>query len=359
MSAHNITYWGYKVKLLDSDKCRGRIIFSGFMRVLVVPCQVLFLLCNVFGAPIAVAGEFVFGIGTHLSGGNRPIEKSLDKLAAVGATSLRDDIPWAAVEQWKGELHIPTRWDILVSEARKRNIAPLLVLDYGNKFYDGGGKPHSDEGIAAFTRYAEFVVSHFKGRVLRYEIWNEWEQNVGLTRAGSAEDYVRLVRSVYPAIKKVDPQAEVLVGAVSADGVRSGYLNQIVKRGVLDYADSLSLHAYVYRVPGFSGPGAWVRWIESIEGELAALQGKPISFYITEMGWPTNSGKNGVSEEKQAEYLGQVFVHAREMPFIKGIWWYDFQDDGSDSANPEHNFGIVREDFTEKPAYAEFRRVSK
>lgn len=320
------------------------------------------LLCTsvvLSGSMNVYADEFVVGIGTHLSGGKRPVEKTLDMLAAAGATSLRDDATWAAVEQKKGELHIPPNWDTLVNEARKRNIAPLLILDYGNRFYDDGGKPHSPEGIAAFTRYAEFVVSHFKGRVSRYEIWNEWELTTGNTAAGSAEDYVRLVRNVYPALKKADPQAEVLAGAVGAGGIRRGYLDRIIKLGVLDYADSLSLHTYLHCQGRFSGPDSWASWMRSIDSKLAGQQGKPTSFYVTEMGWPSNKGKCGISEEKQAEYLSQMFVQAREMPFIKGVWWYDFQNDGANSANMEHNFGLVREDFTEKPAYVAFRRVSK
>jgi polysaccharide biosynthesis protein PslG len=347
------------VGLLRSWKYVLYIALQSHTRLTVVFFLFFLSVVDAIGAPDAVAGEFIIGVGTHLTGGNRPIEIALDMMAAAGIVNVRDDVPWAAVEQRKGELHIPPHWDILVNEARKRHISPLLILDYGNKFYDSGGKPHSIEGIAAFTRYAKFVVRHFKGRVFRYEIWNEWEQYVGHTRPGSAEDYVRLIRNVYPAVKKVDPQVEVLVGAVAADGVRSGYLQQIVKLGVLNYADSLSLHAYVYREPGASDPDFWAGWIRSVESSLADIQGKQVPFYITEIGWPTNVGKYGVSEETEADYLRRTFTLARQLPFIKGIWWYDFQDDGSDSANPEYNFGLVRQDFSEKPAYDALRDLNR
>lgn len=328
-------------------------IYRPWMPVLLVPMYGVLV-----GVPAAAADDLIVGVGTHLSGGKRPIEKTLDLLSAAGAESLRDDATWAAVEPKKGELRIPPHWDVLVNEARKRNIEPLWILAYGNKFYDGGAKPHSPEGIAAFTRYAEFVVRHFKGRVSRYEIWNEWEHWTGNTTPGSAEGYVRLVRSVYPAIKKVDPQAEVLVGAVGAEGMRKGYLRRLIELGVLDNADGLSLHTYLHCRRWGSGPADWAHWMRDLDRELADLTGIRQTFYVTEMGWPAHEGKCGVSEEEQAEYLTQMFVLARDLSFIKGIWWYDFQNDGPDSTNQEHNFGLVRQDFSKKPAYEALQAIS-
>lgn len=293
---------------------------------------------------------FIVGVGTHLSGGSRDIIRTLDMLQEVGVMSIRDDATWRKVEQKPGELKIPAHWDMLVDEALKRGIKVLWILDYGNPFYDGGQKPKTDEGRAAFARYAEFVASHFKGRVLGYEIWNEWELMAGNTRPGSPEDYVALVRAVVPAIRRADPNAKIFVGAVGSLGIRVGYLQRIIELGVLEEADFLSLHTYIHcsRDPT---PKAWADWMWSLYEKLALWAGKPIDFYITEMGWPSSIGNCGVSEEKQAEFLIDIFTLAKQMPFIRGIWWYDFQNDGPDRKNQEHNFGLVDEKFYPKPAY--------
>jgi hypothetical protein len=307
--------------------------------------------------PNVVASEFVVGVCTHLTAEKKPIIETLDMVASMGATSFRDDAKWKFVEEKKGVLHIPPHWDVLVDEARKRGIQPLLILDYGNKNYDDGGKPRSSGGIEAFTRYAIFVANHFKGRVYHYEIWNEWSQGVGHTNPGTAEEYVRLVRNVYPAIKRVDHEIEVTVGAVSANGINEGFLDQIVDLGVLKSADSLSLHTYVFKRNG--NPDDWVKWMQEIEAKLVTQLGKPQPFYITEMGWPTNTGSFGVSTKKQAEYLELLFKRARALPFIRGIWWYDFQNDGNDPYNRQHNFGLVRKDFSPKPSYRAFQEVAR
>jgi hypothetical protein len=43
---------------------------------------------------------------------------------------------------------------------------------------------------------------------------------------------------------------------------------------------------------------------------------------------------------------------------LKGIWWYDFQDDGWRAQYNEHNFGMVRPDLTPKPSFHAFRAVA-
>jgi polysaccharide biosynthesis protein PslG len=87
-------------------------------------------------------------------------------------------------------------------------------------------------------------------------------------------------------------------------------------------------------------------------------EGRDISLYITEMGWPTYSGANGISPEGAAAYLGQMFLLSRTMNFIKGIWWYDFRDDGWDKTNKENDFGLVGPDLKPKPAFAALKAVS-
>jgi len=302
---------------------------------------------------------FIIGIGTHFAGGKRLIDASLDLIAHAAINAIRDDVTWARVEQKKGVLEVPEWWDHYVDKALQLNIQPLLVLCYGNRFYGDGGKLTNEDEIEAFTQYAHFIVAHFKDRVFRYEIWNEWDGRCGHTRPGKPEEYVQLVRMVYPAIKSIDPEVEVIVGAATTRGIRNGFIKRILELGVMKYADALSLHTYNHSSSD-STPEAWAAWMRKVEQELMdANSGKPLPFYITEMGWPTHTGSNGVIREVQAEYLARLFLLARTLPFIKGIWWYDLQNDGEDPHNQEHNFGIVRHDLTPKPAYYALSTIAR
>src|SRR5207248_11095669 len=80
-------------------------------------------------------------------------------------------------------------------------------------------------------------------------------------------------------------------------------------------------------------------------------QGKPAPLYVTEMGWPTQIDKRGMPPRASADFLARMYLLSRTLPFMKGIWWYDFQDDGWNATYNEANFGIVRPDLTPKPAY--------
>jgi len=47
------------------------------------------------------------------------------------------------------------------------------------------------------------------------------------------------------------------------------------------------------------------------------------------------------------------------MPYIKGLYWYDFQDDGWNSEYNEDNFGMVRADLTPKKQFFALKDISR
>ena len=303
--------------------------------------------------PAPARADFVLGVATHLTRAPRPIDQSLDAIAQAGVLSLRDDAGWGRVERERGVLKIPAQWDEVIDGAVARGIEPLLILDYGNKFYDGGGKPMSAEGIAAFVRYAQFLAQHYKGRVKRYEVWNEWNHGPGNVSPASADAYLRLVKAVHAAIKQIDPEAEIIAGAITPVGIREGFLTRLVEQGVLDHSDAISLHPYNTR-----NAEDWARWMKQVGDDLERLAGRPVCVYLTELAWPAHQGKGGVSEQAQAENLVRMFLLAKTLPFIKGIWWYDLQNDGPDPKNREHNFGLLDYELRPKPAYLALQQFS-
>lgn len=276
----------------------------------------------------------------------------------AGIRSIRDDVNWSAVERIKGHYQIPTQVDELVNEANVRGIDPLLVLGYGNSNYANGSKPHNQQTLAAYTDYASYVVNHFKGRVRHYEIWNEWDSEKLNPPAGDADSYFALIRHVYPVLKALDPDATFLVGSVTTKGIRTGYLKRVIELGLLTYSDGLSLHTYLQCRSGKSDAVHWKEWMEEIQQQLSNIIGTPQPFYITEIGWPTYIGKCGVSADEQASNLKNVYLMAKSLPYIRGIWWYDFQNDGNDQFNPKFNFGLINSDFSLKPSFDAMRSIA-
>lgn len=300
--------------------------------------------------------SFVVGACTHFSQGKGILDLNLDKIRRAGIASIRDEVGWGAVEREKGRLVMPEPFDTYVRGAAARGMSVLLILDYGNRLYDDGDRPRSPEAIEGFCRYAEFVVRHFGRQVRLYEIWNEWDISIGMPpqhrTGGSAEDYVKLLKAVYPRIRAADPGVTVMAGACTSGGVKKGWLEGIVKLGALDSCDAISIHSYNYsdRFPQ-RGPEACSAWMTGVQEMLRKYKGSDVPFYVTEMGWPTHVGKNGTDPELAGSYLARLYLLARTSPSFQGLWWYDFQDDGWKAEDNENNFGLVRPDLTPKPAY--------
>ncbi|HHQ4314589.1 TPA: cellulase family glycosylhydrolase, partial [Serratia fonticola] len=134
----------------------------------------------------------------------------------------RDDYAWSKVERDKKEYSVYgnlTKTDHAFYNAHKYGLDGVLILDYGNKLYDGGGYPISEEGIAAFANYAAWTAARFKGKVKYFEVWNEWTNATSMGKFKKsippAEAYFNLVKATSQAIKKVNPSAIILAGSLN------------------------------------------------------------------------------------------------------------------------------------------------
>jgi hypothetical protein len=307
--------------------------------------------------PVPEPSRFVVGACTHFSQGKGIIEMNLDSLRQVGIDSIRDEVSWSAIEREKGKLVMPERFDAYVREAARRRIDVLLILDYANRFYDDGDRPRSPEAIEGFCRYAEFVVHHFGSDVRFYEVWNEWDIGIGLPepyrKGGSPEDYVKLLKAVAPRIMAANRNAIIMAGGSTSGGVKRGWLEGILKLGALDHCDAISIHSYNYNAKfPERGPEACSAWMTEVQEMIRRYNGgEDVPFYVTEMGWPTHVTRGGTDPQLSASYLARLYLLARTSPSFKGLWWYDFQDDGWNPEHNENNFGLVRPDLTPKPGY--------
>jgi hypothetical protein len=269
------------------------------------------------------APPFRIGVCTHFGQGKGYLPANVSAIKQAGADFVRDEVGWSGVERTKGELVVPAFADTYVNASIKAGLEPMLILDYGNRFYDKGDKPQSEEAIEAFARYSEFMVKHFRGRVKLWEVWNEWDISIGGTSPGNAESYTKLLARVYPRIKAVDPSIVVLGGAMTSGGIAKGWLEGMLKAGALKSLDEVSVHTYNYSETGRTRtPEAWAESMNKVQETLRKYSGgKDVPLNVSEMGWPTQIDRRGTPPEISAAYLGRMYLLARSMPWMKGIWW--------------------------------------
>lgn len=276
----------------------------------------------------------------------------------AGITSVRTDAHWAYVERQPNQLKIEPSWHRYLKETARHGLSTQFILGYGNQHHGGGEKPRTEPVRAAFNRYVNHLSEAFKGQVAYYEIWNEWDVE-DPRDPRFTQDYARLIADAAGIVRQRDPAAKVLAGAVTTQGIESGFALRLLENGLMQSVDGLSLHPYVHcRGWRRNTPEAWIDWMAEVDKELTRAAGRPVPLYLTEMAWPSHQGACGIDENLQAAYLARAFFLARTLPSIRGMWWYDFRNDGTDRTEREHNFGLVRQDFTPKPAYRVLTAVS-
>ena len=79
--------------------------------------------------------------------------------------------------------------------------------------------------------------------------------------------------------------------------------------------------------------------------------------WITEMGWSTYSG-SGVTEAEQAQYLVKAYRRLESYPYVRAALQYNFRNSvarGEDPLDDHAHYGLLRIDFSRKPAYDAFK----
>jgi polysaccharide biosynthesis protein PslG len=310
----------------------------------------------------ADAAPFQFGACVHLALGRSNATAVVSALRQAGFDSFRDDVFWGPMETQRGVLQFPQSFgelDRAVSAMRQAGGRPVLILDYGNKFYDNGGLVVTDEALDAFERYVRYVVRHFGNRVDQYEVWNEWNTGFGSNPKQSTGDpvaYYRLLKRVYQAVKSENPHAAVIGGAVAGTDLR--WSKALFQAGGLNYLDAFSVHSYtLFHL--HSNPEVAIRILDLLRQAMRdSSPQREIPVFVTEMGWPTNIGNLGVSEDQAAGYLVRFLALVSARPWIAGVWWYDLIDDGQSDSDAEQRFGLLHTGLTPKPAYGAASRMA-
>lgn len=320
---------------------------SGLFLVAFITPQVLF------------AQNIALGVNSHIINQNiDQTKKSVILTKDLKMQYIRMDLPWRLVESTKGNYQIPKDVDAKINLLLRSNIQPIIILDYGNKYYNNGDKPITDESIDAFVKYATYVVNYYKNRIFYYQIWNEWDSNLGNTKPGKVEDYKKLVKATYTAIKKEKPEIKVITSSFSAAafnktlGIDSrNFINTYLTDDMSHFTDIIAIHPYTaYRKGYFSNYQIYKKQIQYTMNFIrkGSFKDKPV--FITEIGWSTSNSPQGISEETQKQFINNAICDAKKAG-ISAIIIYELNDASSNIYDTESGFGLVKYNGLKKPAY--------
>lgn len=337
----------------------------------------------------------IFGTQTHF-GQWWDYKKVIPLIEEVGFKWIKDEVYWGRVEKEKGVFAIPTNAENWINDANERGIDVALGLLYGNKNY-----PLTEDNFEEFKKgyanYCAFMVKTLKGKVKRWEIWNE-PSNFSIRKCfggtwNAIEEtqgeecpwlrkYAELVIVAATAIREVDPDAEIIA---APDNPKAHYLLDIMKeQNAVHLIDGVSFHPYSYKMPPEIRPyggklnetrdGAVIAdddhsfssEVRLLKEKMKAVGMNPDNLYATEFGYMSfhrtvDSIYEGVTESAQAKYLARQMI----LNLVNGIKMavqYDFQDDksGKSMQGQWGHCGLVRHpnhNYSPKPSFFALQRV--
>ena len=313
--------------------------------------------------------------------------QALDDVVQLGASWIRLDLAWDAVQPASSAGSEWSAFDGVVAAAGARHIGVVPILQYTPVWARPLTCSMSDHCPPAdpnqFAAFAAAAASRYAPRgVHSWEIWNEPNTGGAWMPAPDPAAYAALVRAAAPAIKGADPAATVISGGLAPAATGGGdiaqldFLSGFARAGGLGLVDAVGYHPYSSPVPStYYDPGnAWQQMANtptSLQSALAAF-GKPgMKVWATEYGAPTNGpgvaatatdyrlsqSPDHVDEALQAEMATQSVQLAKSSPLLAALFWYTQTDTGTDVSNRENFFGLRRFDGSAKPAYEAFRQA--
>jgi hypothetical protein len=211
--------------------------------------------------PSGIRVGVVRGISYGLFG---PPGEFVPQAAAIGAGLVRAYLFWSQVEPSPGEF----RWDAadaLIAQLDKLHDADMEVWvtlcassPWATRQPTDFLPPSPARDQAAYAEFVRQVVRRFGGRVMYWQCDNE-PSNTDLLWAGTAEEYVHQLATMYEAVKEADPLAAVVLGGCGYDvfgsehdSAQRRFFEYVTDAG-RDSFDLFSVHLYgdVGSLPGY------------------------------------------------------------------------------------------------------------
>ncbi|MDD3087290.1 MAG: beta-galactosidase [Candidatus Omnitrophica bacterium] len=287
------------------------------------------------------------------------LEKAVALMKDAGISWVRVDFMWEDIEPRKGKLNFK-KYDAIVELLTNNGINILGLLSYSASWAGPAwnSPPYND---GSFVTYVANIISRYKDKVKHWEIWNEpddtqyWVPQDGMVR------YTQLLKKAYTKAKEIDPECKILNGGLSKSITLS--LKRIYKNDGQGYFDILAIHPYVN--PLYEIDVARLTGLYNGCKKIMRENGDDKKIWFTELGAPgvkspskSNAWWFGVSptEAQQAAWIKRVYTEILpELPDCEKIFWAFLRDTNGYWRNGIDYFGLVRKDFSKKPAFNAYK----
>ncbi len=293
------------------------------------------------------------------------LDQAIASIKKAGITFVRVDFSWGDIEMEQGKLNFE-KYDRMVKLLSDNNIRILAIFSYCAGWASSSPDylwcfPPKENKF--FTDYVTAVVKRYKNKVKYWEVWNEPDSRTYWRPQDMLVSYATLLKETYLAAKKEDPSCKILVG-----GLAEGYkLEWLYKAGGQDYFDIVNFHVLIspLRPSPFKAAQSAIVQVRKI---MARFGDEKKRMWITELGCPgvpkdlpIQQWWNGPNpdEQQQADWVKAVYTDLVKEERVDKIFWAFFRDTKNHFGNGVDFFGLVRDDFSEKPSYLALKEITK
>lgn len=292
------------------------------------------------------------------------LDRAVSLMREAGIAWVRMDFLWDEIEESRGQFKFD-KYDYIVDILRKNNLHVLGILNYCALWASPAGKWNSPpQDHRTFVNYTKEVINRYKDRIKYWEVWNEPDSNIYWADQDGLKSYCLLLKETYLSAKEIDPDCKILNGGL-ANGLPS--VHKLYANGAKDYFDILNIH--FFESPLHKGAIKAVIDCPKEAYRIMCDNGDSHKkIWLTEIGCPglkegleTNNWwlEENPSESVQAEWLEKVFSSLLKDKNIEKIFWAFFRDCKGHWNDGVDYFGLVRWDFSPKPAFFSYQKCVK
>jgi hypothetical protein len=88
-----------------------------------------------------------------------------------------------------------------------------------------------------------------------------------------------------------------------------------------------------------------------------AKLGRKVPIHVEENGWPTGPGRPGREQVTAMRQMVGAVNDLRARYDVTDYRWFDLRDHNTSSANFQQHYGLLRDDYSRKPAFGVYRRL--
>ena len=269
------------------------------------------------------------------------MNKAIELQKSMGIQTVRIEIKSSEVIDTAGKINFK-KYDDKMLLIEENNINAIVILDT-NMGTDK--KITNDEEMEKYKRYVTEITARYP--FLEYfEICNEpnWYYKT--------DEEINMYVNVVNETRNILPDKTILVGCTMQYNSDSWseedkydydrFLKKITEYGAYSVSDVYTYHVYSLK-PDNNEFSEYVKSQNEFKNSIGGFQ----KFYITETGLPSIER---IGEEKQAE----TFVQQKNLLNAEGIKesiTYNFRNTGTNIINYEHNYGLLKIDYTPKLSY--------